>query len=153
MRIGDRETLDGLEYELVPAGEDWACDDCAFFEEVGCTLECRPDAVWKRRSGARVYISGAIAHHDMTERKEAFGRAERMLRERGFRPVNPFGNGLPENAHWREHMRADIALLLECDYIYMLTGWEMSKGAKLEHDVDTSCGIRVLAYERTKDVL
>ena len=42
-------------------------------------------------------------------------------------PVNPFRNGLPDEAHWRAHMRADIALLLACDYIYMLKDWELSK--------------------------
>ena len=40
----------------------------------------------------------------------------------GYDPVNPFKNGLPDEAHWRVHMRADIALLLACDYIYMLKG-------------------------------
>ena len=59
-------------------------------------------------------------------------------------PVNPFRNGLPDEAHWRAHMRADIALLLACDYIYMLKDWELSKGAKLELDVASSCGIKVL---------
>lgn len=92
----------------------------------------------------RVYISGAIAHHDISERKTTFADAERLLRRMGFEPVNPFKNGLPEEAHWREHMRADIALLLCCDYIYMLKGWELSKGAKLELDVASSCGIKVL---------
>lgn len=92
----------------------------------------------------RVYISGAIAHHDLTERKEAFGSAERFLLLKGFDPVNPFKNGLPDDAHWRKHMRADIALLLGCDCIYMLSGWELSKGAKLELDVASSCGIEVM---------
>ena len=76
----------------------------------------------------KVYISGAIAHHDLEERKAAFGDAERFLGLKGFDPVNPFKNGLPDDAHWRKHMRADIALLLGCDYIYMLRGWELSKG-------------------------
>ena len=62
----------------------------------------------------------------------------------GYDPVNPFRNGLPDEAHWRAHMRADIALLLACDYIYMLKDWELSKGAKLELDVASSCGIKVL---------
>lgn len=92
----------------------------------------------------RVYISGAIAHYDMGERKEAFKEAEMRLRHLGFEAVNPFKNGLPDEAHWREHMRVDIRLLLECDYIYMLEGWELSKGAKLELDVASSCGIKVL---------
>lgn len=92
----------------------------------------------------KVYISGAIAHYDLEERRNAFLNAERYLDLKGFAPVNPFKNGLPEEAHWREHMRADIALLLGCDYIYMLSGWELSKGAKLELDVASSCGIKVL---------
>lgn len=41
-------------------------------------------------------------------------------------------------------MRRDIGLLVRCDYIYMLKGWELSKGAKLELDVASSCGIKVL---------
>ena len=92
----------------------------------------------------KVYISGAIAHYDMAERKEAFSDAEMRLRSMGFNPVNPFKNGLPDEAHWREHMRADIRLLLDCEFIYMLQGWELSKGAKLELDVASSCGIKVL---------
>ena len=67
-----------------------------------------------------------------------------QTRNMGFSPVNPFKNGLPDEAHWREHMRADIALLLDCEYIYMLKDWELSKGAKLELDVASSCGIKVL---------
>jgi len=68
----------------------------------------------------------------MDERKEAFSRAEEELKAQGYDPVNPFRNGLPDEAHWRAHMRADIALLL------------LSKGAKLELDVASSCGIKVL---------
>lgn len=92
----------------------------------------------------KVYISGAIAHYDLEERKNTFLNAERYLSLKGFEPVNPFKNGLPDDAHWREHMRADIALLLDCQYIYMLRDWELSKGAKLELDVASSCGIKVL---------
>lgn len=95
----------------------------------------------------KIYISGAIAHYDPEERRRAFDDAERYLSLKGFEPVNPFKNGLPAEAHWRQHMRADIALLLGCDCIYMLAGWELSKGAKLELDVASSCGIEVL-FER-----
>lgn len=92
----------------------------------------------------RVYISGAIAHHDIGERKRAFAAAETELKKLGMEPVNPFRNGLPEDADWRQHMRVDIGLLLSCGYVYMLKGWELSKGAKLELDVASSCGIKVL---------
>ena len=92
----------------------------------------------------RIYISGAIAHHDLTERKAAFEHSDRYLNLKGYEAVNPFSNGLPDDVDWHEHMRVDIRMLLDCDYIYMLQGWEHSKGAKLELDVASSCGIKVL---------
>lgn len=95
----------------------------------------------------KVYVSGAIAHYDIEERKGAFLKASEDLRAMGFEPINPFENGLPDEAHWREHMRADIKMLLECNCIFMLDGWELSKGAKLELDVASSCGIEVM-FER-----
>ena len=82
---------------------------------------------------------------EMTAKEyEVFCTALEKLMAQGYDPVNPFRNGLPDEAHWRAHMRADIALLLACDYIYMLKDWELSKGAKLELDVASSCGIKVL---------
>lgn len=79
----------------------------------------------------KIYISGPIAHYDLHERKHAFLMAKERLESQGYDPVNPFDNGVPDNAHWREHMRADIAMLLKCDAIFMLPGWELSKGCKL----------------------
>ena len=92
----------------------------------------------------KVNISGAIAHHDIDERRAAFAAAACGIRNAGYTPVNPFENGLPQSADWRKHMRVDIGLLLQCDRIYMLRGWELSKGAKLELDVASSCGIQVI---------
>lgn len=92
----------------------------------------------------KIYISGPIAHYDLHERKHAFLMAKERLESQGYDPVNPFDNGVPDNAHWREHMRADIAMLLKCDAIFMLPGWELSKGCKLELDVASSCGIAVI---------
>lgn len=48
----------------------------------------------------KVYISGAIAHYNIDERKGAFLDAENRLRAMGFNPVNPFKNGLPDEAHY-----------------------------------------------------
>lgn len=92
----------------------------------------------------KVYISGAIAHLNLNERKEAFKKAADTLEDMGYCPINPFCNGLPDEADWRAHMKADIGLLLNCEAIYMLKGWELSKGCKLELDVATSCCIRVM---------
>lgn len=95
-------------------------------------------------SRPKCYISGAIAHHDLKERMETFERAAIVLEKSGYEPVNPFNNGIPQSEHWTKHMRRDIGLLVGCDCIYMLKGWELSKGAKLELDVASSCGIKVM---------
>lgn len=95
----------------------------------------------------KIYISGAIAHYDLEERKKVFGMAENYIRNvLKSEPVNPFNNGVPSYEDWRVHMKADIKLLLECDGILMLRGWETSKGAKLEFDVATSCGLKVINF-------
>ena len=99
---------------------------------------------YKKMNNKRIYISGAIAHHDIDERKAAFAAAAEHLKSEGYTPVNPFDNGLPQSEDWRRHMRVDIGMLLQCGKIYMLRGWELSKGAKLELDVASSCGIEVM---------
>ena len=52
----------------------------------------------------KIYISGAIAHHDLEERKAAFEVAAAFCEVCGFESVNPFNNGLPQSCDWREHM-------------------------------------------------
>ena len=95
---------------------------------------------------ARVYISGPIAHYDLDERKAVFKDTKKKLRKMGYLPVNPMDNGLPQPGDWREHMRADIANLLRCQYIYFLPDWQYSKGCRLELDVAMSCGLKVLKF-------
>ena len=91
----------------------------------------------------RVYISGPIAHYEIGERKQAFHAASLRIEMSGRESVNPFDNGVPEDAGWQEHMKADIRMLLSCDGIYMLPEWYRSKGCKLELDVASSCGLKV----------
>lgn len=41
--------------------------------------------------------------------------------------------GVEASWTWKDFMRADIPFVLKCDVIYMLSGWERSRGARLEH--------------------
>ncbi len=68
------------------------------------------------------------------------------LRANGAIVVNPAekaDEGKP-GMTWEEYMRQDIRLLLDCTAILMLTGWENSRGARLEHRVATELGMLVL---------
>lgn len=91
-----------------------------------------------------VYISGPITGYDLSERKLAFLKVQHMLEALGYKAVNPLDNGIPDDAPYHVHMRADLQMLLDCDAIYMMPGWEQSTGAKLELNVATSCGTRLI---------
>lgn len=88
-----------------------------------------------------IYISGGITGRPFQEYRAHFESAARLLHGRGFEVVNPLNNGLPEDADWHQHMRADIRLLTYCDEIFMLKGWERSTGAAAEHALAAALGI------------
>lgn len=92
----------------------------------------------------KVYISGAISNRDPEEVRKEFERVEKLLSSLGLEAVNPLANGLTDAHTWREHMRADLHLLLECDKIVVLPGWRESKGARLEVFVATELGMEVM---------
>ena len=95
----------------------------------------------------KIYISGPISGHDIEERRAAFAAVERMLREEGLEVVNPLNVAFPEYCTHEQYMRVDIALLIGCDYIYLMKGWDESLGASTEFVVATSAGIEVYANE------
>lgn len=80
----------------------------------------------------RVYISGKISGLDYNHVLLKFEAHEAALKSVGFDPINPLKNGLSPSASWKEHMRADIALLKTCDYIYLQADFTNSRGAMIE---------------------
>lgn len=96
----------------------------------------------------KVYISGPIAGYELEERKMAFLKVQHELEALGYEPVNPFNNGVADEEHWRVHMKADIRMLVDCDFIYLMPGWELSAGCKLELDVASSCGIQLMKQSK-----
>jgi len=73
----------------------------------------------------------------------AFNAKAAELRGLGFTVCNPAENGLGADASWDEHMRADLAMLLQCDAIYLLPGWSKSRGATLEHAIALELGMAI----------
>ena len=83
----------------------------------------------------KIYISGKITGLPLSEARQRFEDAAVFLAEIGFDPVNPLNNGLESSAMWKEHMVADIRLLLDCDAIFMMDNWIESRGASIEYDI------------------
>lgn len=82
----------------------------------------------------RVYISGKIT--GTTDFMERFDSAEEKLKSRGYAVLNPAKSNsyMPEDTTWDEYMKVSLTLLQMADAIYMLNGWQDSKGAKLEYE-------------------
>lgn len=84
----------------------------------------------------KIYISGPITGHDTKEVFRNFEAAEKDLQRQGHRTINPLDNYIPEIPRdWVDYMVLDIAQLMRCEAIYMLTGWENSRGARIEHNI------------------
>ena len=100
----------------------------------------------------KVYISGKISGTNLTETRKRFAAAAKVTKKLGYEPVNPFENGLTDHDTWEAHIVKDIATLLQCKAIYMLQGWQDSKGARIEHYIATEIGIPIM-YEIEQPIM
>ena len=91
----------------------------------------------------KIYISGPIRGYDTSERKDTFAKAQEVLELCGYEVSNPFDNGLDDEATTHEHMRADLKMLLDCDEILMLKGWNRSAGCSVELQCAVAAGLEV----------
>ena len=95
----------------------------------------------------KIYISGQMTGLPKLN-KERFDEIEMILTSKGYDVVNPhkiiFEDGKEHS--YMDYIRKDICELIYCDRIFMMTGWENSKGAKIEHSIAIILGIKVI-YE------
>lgn len=91
----------------------------------------------------KIYISGKIT--GTTDYMERFAAAEEKLVAEGHTPINPakVNSNLPEGTTWAEYMDVSLVLLGMCTAIYMLKGWEDSRGARVEFNEATKRGYTV----------
>jgi hypothetical protein len=93
----------------------------------------------------KLYLSGPITGVPDGNRP-AFKAAAELLRERGFRVVNP---SLQEHEgwDWDRYMRRDIRWLMRCDGVAAIPGWEFSRGACVEVRLALDLGMAVRHVE------
>lgn len=94
----------------------------------------------------KVYISGPITGtKDYLEKFEDIETALVLIHQ-GVEVINPakVNANLPKSTTWEEYMRMSLCMLSMCDGIYMMEGWQQSRGAKLEYAYAKGMGITVL---------
>jgi len=91
---------------------------------------------------AKCYIAGPMTGYPELNYPK-FAEVAVRLRAMGFEVVSPAElNPLTET--YANAMKKDIVALVDCDHIYLLDGWEKSKGATLEHHIASVLGIPVI---------
>lgn len=88
----------------------------------------------------KIYIAGPIT--GVPDYAKRFRQAEEELRKQGHLTMSP--HVLAEGFPWAAYMPICYAMMDCCDTIYMLPGWEQSKGATLEHDRAVERGMTVI---------
>ena len=93
----------------------------------------------------QIYIAGPMTGYP-DHNFPAFHAAAKSIRDEGFSVINP-AEICPElGKPWEYYMRRDLTEMLKCDVIYLLKGWDKSKGALLEKHVAEALGMAVI-YE------
>jgi len=74
----------------------------------------------------------------------AFRAAAARLRAEGHEVINPAEIVTDTTVSWEACMRADIRELVACDAIYLLPGFEGSRGARLERHIALELGMTAM---------
>lgn len=91
----------------------------------------------------KIYISGPIT--GTRDYMERFQRVEDKMAAAGIVAINParVNAQLPETLSHAEYMKTSIAMLDMCEAIYMLDGWQQSKGCEIEFEYAYENGIAI----------
>ena len=92
----------------------------------------------------RIYIAGQVSGLKREKAEQNFTRGCDLLTANGFEPVNPLHCVSPLDRCNKKAMSKLLPILLDCDGIMMLNGWEFSHGAKIEYQLAQYAGLKVI---------
>lgn len=120
------------------------CEEINDLKEEIRRLKCQLE---QQTSQKRVYISGPIT--GVIEAEEYFREAEQKIEAAGFIAINPCtlinGGG---KLTWEDYIDMDLAILKKCNCIYMLNGWQNSRGATIEKEFAEKHNIPELIFRQ-----
>ena len=94
----------------------------------------------------KMYISVPITGRVIEDAKMQAEQVKRMWSE-DYDVITPFEiheEVEDEEKPYSYYMGKDVEVLLECDAIYMCSGWVDSKGCNLEYSIAKIYGIRII---------
>ena len=94
----------------------------------------------------RVYIAGPMSGYDNLN-YPAFHKQASILRSQGFVVTSPAEITVCKQTtidEYREIIKTDLKYLVSCNAIWLLSGWNASKGARLEAHVAAILGLKFL---------
>lgn len=94
----------------------------------------------------KLYIAGPMTGLPELNFPE-FERVTQRLRALGHEVVSPHEVCPDKTMLWCDAMKKDIVVLLDCDGLVRLKGWECSKGASLEHHIAQQLDMYVVDEE------
>jgi hypothetical protein len=82
-----------------------------------------------------IYIAGQITGLPIEVAEKKFEKAEQDLRRLDLKVINPLKLGIPYSWSWHDQLaECKRVITKEATAIYLLRGWQNSKGAREERD-------------------
>jgi hypothetical protein len=91
----------------------------------------------------KIYLSGPISGRHTLEYLSHFNSCEKKLKGT-YEVINPTKIKHKPPHTWENYMKRDLKSMLECDTIYLLTGWEHSNGARIEFNLAKELGMIII---------
>lgn len=90
----------------------------------------------------KIYISGPMTGIEDSN-YPAFNAAESKLKRMGYEVFNPAS--IEDNPFWKweDYMKECVKALPKCDKVYLLRGWQTSRGAIEEVKLANTLGIPI----------